>query len=254
MGISNGSCLATFTKVHSKSYVEIPDHWSMEDAATVMLAYATAYNAVVVCGVLAPEESVLIHAGSGAIGLACAVVALHIGAEVFCTVSSEDKKTFLLNFCPGLPSGHVFDSRSVSFERDVRTATRGRGVDLVINSLAGQLLQASVRCLAVGGRFLELGKMDMLQRTALSMEHFDKSISFIGFNVIDYFWKPGFNGPRNGDAVALLKQGIVDGVVKPLPRTVFNCEDASSAIRYFSSFYFVSYRQWLFLPPVCLLL
>lgn len=231
MGITDGSCLATYTKVHKESYVEIPDNWSLEDAATVLLAYSTAYDAVIRCGLLSANESILVHAGSGAVGLACATIACHVGAEVFCTVSTEEKKKFLIDFCPGVAEDHVLDSRSIAFERDVMGLTNGRGVDLVINSLAGPLLQASVRCLAVGGRFLELGKVDIIQRRALSMEHFDKSISFIGFNKIDYFWESNFRGPHKGGVVDLLRTAIEHNVVKPLPRTVFDVSQASEALR-----------------------
>lgn len=230
MGIADGSTLATRTRVHKTMYLDIPDEWSLKDAATVPMAYCTAYAALVAFANVGKDDKVLIHAGSGAVGLACCVVASHKGAEVFCTVSSEEKKKFVMDFCPAVSSDHVFDSRSISFERDVMRATQGQGVDIVVNSLAGPLLQASIRCLAVGGRFVEIGKADILQRTQLSMEHFDKAITVAAVNVIDYMWNPKYQRVFQSWK-KLVIEGIASGVVRPLPSIVFDVADSSNAIR-----------------------
>jgi len=101
---------------------------------------------------------VLIHAGSGGVGQAAIAVALSRGCEVYTTVSSEEKKAFLQARFPGrLPDDRFANSRSCDFEQHILSKTKGRGVDAVLNSLSDDKLQASVRCLAQHGRFLEIG-------------------------------------------------------------------------------------------------
>lgn len=112
-------------------------------------------------------ESVLIHAGSGGVGQAAIAIALHAGCRVFTTVGTAEKREFLLRRFPGLNGDRVGNSRDTSFEQLVLAGTDGRGVDLVLNSLAGEQLAASVRCLALNGRFLEIGKLDLSNDTPL---------------------------------------------------------------------------------------
>lgn len=106
-----------------------------------------------------PGESVLVHAGTGGVGQASIAIALHMGCKVFTTVSSQAKRDFLKKTFPQLTDDNIGNSRDTSFEQLVLSQTNGRGVDLVLNSLAAHQLQASVRCLANGGRFLKLEKL-----------------------------------------------------------------------------------------------
>jgi fatty acid synthase len=107
------------------------------------------------------STQVLIHSGSGGIGQAAISVALSYGCEVFTTVGTDDKKAFLLAKFPQLRADHISNSHDLSFEKDIRRVTRGYGVDVVLNSLAEDKLQASLRLLAAHGRFLEIGKYDL---------------------------------------------------------------------------------------------
>lgn len=146
---------------------DVPPAWSDEEAATVPVAYATAYYALAVRGRMRRGEAVLVHAGTGGVGLAAVGIALHAGCRVFATVGTPDKRAFLLQRFPALQDADIGNSRDASFEQLVLARTRGRGVDLVLNSLAADKLQASLRCLAVGGRFLEIGKLDLSNNSAL---------------------------------------------------------------------------------------
>ena len=120
---------------------------------------------------------VLIHGGTGGVGQAAITIALEMGCEVFTTVSSQEKRDFLKARFPQLQERHFANSRSTDFEQHIRHQTRGRGVDIVLNSLAHEMLQASLRCLAQHGRFLEIGKVDLAQNTALGMSLFLKNIT-----------------------------------------------------------------------------
>lgn len=109
----------------------------------------------------------LIHAGTGGVGQASIAIALHMGCTVFTTVGSKEKREFLKKRFPQLTDRHICNSRDTTFEQQVLVETDGRGVDLVLNSLAEEKLQASVRCLAKDGRFLEIGKYDLSNNNPL---------------------------------------------------------------------------------------
>jgi len=125
------------------------------------------YYALVVRGRMRPGNSVLIHAGTGGVGQASIAIALHMGCTVFTTVGSKEKREFLKKRFPQLTDRHICNSRDTTFEQQVLVETDGRGVDLVLNSLAEEKLQASVRCLAKDGRFLEIGKYDLSNNNPL---------------------------------------------------------------------------------------
>lgn len=158
---------------------EVPEQWSLEEAATVPVAYATAYYALAVRGGMRRGDAVLVHAGSGGVGQAAIAIALHAGCDVFTTVGTPDKRAFLRQRFPKLPEDNIGNSRDTSFEQLVMRRTRGRGVDLVLNSLAADKLHASVRCLAEGGRFLEIGKLDLSDDTPLVSDSVFRQTSII---------------------------------------------------------------------------
>lgn len=97
--------------------------------------------------------------------------------KIFATVGTDEKRSFLIDKF-GIPSDHIFSSRSAEFSDQILQATKGRGVDLILNSLVGDLLDASWRICADGGTMVEIGKKDILDRNKLSMEPFDRNCSF----------------------------------------------------------------------------
>lgn len=128
---------------------------------TIPIAYATAHYALHDRGHLRAGESVLIHSGAGAFGTAAITLAKLIGATVYTTCSSPAKRRYLTGEL-SIAEEHIFNSRDASFAEDIRIATGGRGVDLVINSLVGDLMHASWDCLANFGRFVEIGKRELV--------------------------------------------------------------------------------------------
>ncbi|CAG0911269.1 unnamed protein product, partial [Cyprideis torosa] len=159
---------------------EVPEHWTMQDAATVPVVYSTAYYSLIVRGRLQPGETVLIHSGSGGVGQAAIAISLSLGCRVFTTVGSNQKKEFLLKRFPKLNSDDILNSRSTKFEVDILQKTSGKGVDVALNSLAEEKLQSTVRTLAEHGRFLEIGKFDLSQDHSLGMAIFLKNVTFHG--------------------------------------------------------------------------
>ncbi|XP_046415450.1 fatty acid synthase-like isoform X1 [Neodiprion fabricii] len=210
----------------------VPDSWTLEDAATVPVVYGTAYYALMLSGKMKKGDKVLIHAGTGGVGQAAITLALHEGCEVFTTVGTPEKRVFIRKQFPQIDDDHVGNSRDTSFEQLILRKTRGRGVDIVLNSLAEEKLQASVRCLAPGGRFLEIGKFDLAANNPLGMEAFLKGISFHGI-LLDKIFTASSETKKK--LVAMVDDGIKTGAVKPLVRTVFLMDQIEAAFRYMSA-------------------
>ena len=148
----------------------IPDNWSMEEASTVPVVYITAYYALIVRGKLRNGEKVLIHSGSGGVGQAAINICLSLNCQLFITIGSEEKKQFLIKQFPELINCHFFSSHEIQFKTEIMRITNGLGVDVVLNSLSDDKLIASLKCLSINGRFLEIGKYDMTLDTKLSIE------------------------------------------------------------------------------------
>ena len=138
--------------------VRVPDGWSFVQAASVPIAFLTAYYGLVDLAGLREGERVLVHAAAGGVGMAAVQLARHLGAEVFAT-ASEGKWGVLRGL--GLDDAHIASSRTVEFGERFLEGTGGRGVDVVLNSLAGEFVDASLGLLAGGGRFIEMGKTDV---------------------------------------------------------------------------------------------
>lgn len=137
---------------------------------TIPIAYSTAIYALLDRGNLRAGESVLIHSGAGAVGTAAITLAMRIGATVYTTTSSQVKRDYLVNDL-GVPAENIFNSRDASFVDGIKSATNGRGVDLVLNSLIGDLMHASWDCLANFGRFIEIGKRELVDAGKLESKH-----------------------------------------------------------------------------------
>ena len=178
MGMVTSGALATHIGADDTLLWNCPDDWTLEQAATIPVVYGTVYSAFFLTTKIEKGKSILIHAGSGGVGLAAIRVAFAYGLEVFTTVSTEEKKQFLLSEFPQLKENNIGNSRDISFEDLVMMRTEGKGVDYVLNSLADEKLHASVRCLGRGGRFLEIGKFDIANDTKLGLGSFLKELSF----------------------------------------------------------------------------
>ena len=172
---------ATFARGKISAACRMPEEMSFVEAAAVPAQFGTAWEVVHEMARLRRGESILIHAGAGGTGQAAIQIALYIGATVFATVGSNSKKALLMEHY-GIPEDHIFYSRDISFAKGIQRVTRGRGVDVVINSLAGSSLMASWECIASYGRFIEIGKKDILSNSNLPMLPFRKNTSFMGFD------------------------------------------------------------------------
>ncbi|XP_071965803.1 fatty acid synthase-like [Antedon mediterranea] len=229
MGLLPAKALATTVMADERFTWSVPTEWKLEGAASVPVVYATAYYALIVRGRMKKGESVLIHSGSGGVGQAAISIALHHGCNVFTTVGTAEKKAYLQQKFPSLDDDCFANSRNTTFEQHILTATKGKGVNLVLNSLAEEKLQASVRVLARHGRFLEIGKYDLSNNTPLGMAVFLRNVSFHGI-LLDALFEEGNDEWQT--VADLVTEGIKSGAVVPLRTTVFEKDDVESAFRY----------------------
>lgn len=207
IAFANG-CFASYVTTPAKAVAPRPVGLNAAAAATLPTAYTTAHHALLTQARLAPGERVLIHAATGGVGLAAVHIARHLGAEVYATAGSETKRAYLRE----LGVAHVMDSRSLDFATEVLRLTDGRGVDVVLNSLGGDFLHRSLELVAPHGRFVELGKRDLLGGGCLALQQFARIISFIVIDVGPDL--PGF--PALWREVAAR---VAEGVYAPLPHT-----------------------------------
>ncbi|MBC3839557.1 KR domain-containing protein [Streptacidiphilus sp. 4-A2] len=146
----------------------MPSGWSFAEAATVPIAYSTAWYALVDLAAARPGQRLLVHAAAGGVGTAAVAVARHLGLEVYATAGPAKWPALR---AMGLDDDHIASSRDAGFEAAFLDATDGRGMDIVLNALAGELTDASLRLLTGGGTFLEMGKTDVRDREQVARDH-----------------------------------------------------------------------------------
>ena len=172
MAIAPGA-FGAYTVTRAPLVVPIPAGLSYEQAAVVPLVFMTAYHALVHQARLQPGERILIHAAAGGVGLAAIQIAQHIGAEIYATAGNPAKREFLSS----LGVRYVSTSRALSFVDDIRAWTNGEGVDVVLNSLSGEFIPASLGLLRMYGRFIEIGARDIYQNSSLGLRPFANNLS-----------------------------------------------------------------------------
>jgi NADPH:quinone reductase-like Zn-dependent oxidoreductase/acyl carrier protein/SAM-dependent methyltransferase len=173
------SSFASHVLADVRALARKPSHLTFEEAATLPVVFLTVYYGLHHLAQLQPGERVLIHAASGGVGLAAIQLAQLLGAEIYATAGSPEKRDFLKTL--GVP--HVMDSRSLDFVDDVLARTGSEGVDVVLNSLGGETLVRSLSLLREGGRFVELGKRDLEFNTKVGLRPFLKQLSFFAVDL-----------------------------------------------------------------------
>ena len=198
----------------------VPSGWTLAEAAAAPVVFLTAYHALVGLADLRPGESILIHAAAGGVGIAAVQLARHLGAVVFGT-ASPSKWPVLHEL--GVPSAHVASSRTVEFEAAFR-AVNGH-VDVVLDSLAGEFVDASLR-LAAGprGRFVEMGKTDIRNPEQVAAEH--DGLRYQAFDLLE------LAPDQLGGMLSALTKLFAAGVLEPLPVAGWDVRRAADAFRY----------------------
>ncbi len=205
--------------------VKKPASIDHEEASTIPITFLTAYYGLVRLAQVQPGERVLIHAGAGGVGLAAIQIAKHLGAEVFATAGSDEKRDFLRS----LGVQHVMNSRTLDFADQIREITGREGVDVVLNSLPGDAITASLGVLRAYGRFLEIGKTDIYSNTMIGLLPFQDNLSYFAIDLDRMLrQKSQYIQAMFAEMMSYFEQGVF----QPLPFTRFPTEKTINAFRY----------------------
>ncbi|SEM99126.1 Acyl transferase domain-containing protein [Pseudomonas sp. ok272] len=219
------SSFANRLVTNANAVAKIPEGMSFEAAATIPSTFFTVYYALHHLARVEPGEKVLIHGAAGGVGIAAIQIAKWLGAEIYATAGSDEKRDFLRL----LGVEHIFDSRSLAFADEILAITDGRGVDVVLNSLAGEAINRNLQVLKPFGRFLELGKRDFYQNTRIGLRPFRNNISYFGIDADQLMSeRPELTRRLFGDMMQLFR----DGTLSPLPYREFDANDIVESFRY----------------------
>ena len=225
MDSTASGCFRAFLTTNARAVFRKPANLSFEEAATIPIAYQTAYYALCELGRIRGGESILIHSAAGGVGMAALEIARQRGAVIYATAGTEEKRDYLR----GLGVRYVMNSRTLDFAREIMERTEGRGVDLVLNSLAGDAIAESLNVLATGGRFLEIGKRDIYADSQIGLLPFQKNLSFFAIDLLRLrMEKPHIVEELTRDIAGQ----IALGNFPPLPFTRFPGSQAVDAFRY----------------------
>ncbi|WP_157685590.1 zinc-binding dehydrogenase [Paenibacillus donghaensis] len=217
-----GASLGKYARVPVSSVVRKPSRISFAEAATIPIAFMTAYYALIVRGQLSLGDKVLIHTATGGVGLAAVQIAQWIGAEIYATAGTEEKRDYLRS----LGISHVYSSRDLDFADQIRKYAGT--VDVVLNSLTGEAVEKGLSILAPHGRFLEMGIKDIMENSNLSMRMFGNGISLSAISI-----DSGLPGYTN--LFREIARHVEEGTFTPLPIIPYRLSDTKEAFRYMAS-------------------
>ncbi|HEU4363205.1 MAG TPA: sulfolipid-1 biosynthesis phthioceranic/hydroxyphthioceranic acid synthase, partial [Mycobacterium sp.] len=226
-GLCGNGCWGTFLTCDANLAVALPAGLADDQAAAVTTAHATAWYGLHDLAEIATGEKVLIHSATGGVGQAAIAIARAAGAEIFATAGSDERRELLRSM--GIK--HVYDSRSTEFAEQIRRDTDGYGVDIVLNSLTGAAQRAGFELLAIGGRFVEIGKRDVYGNTQLGLFPFRRNLTFY---YVDLALMSVSHPQRVGEVLRTVYRLVADGELPPAQHTNYPLADAAAAVRLMS--------------------
>lgn len=230
-GFLDGS-FATSGRGKSSVICNVPENVTFATAAAMPTVYCTALHCLSHVARIKAGETILIHSAAGGFGQAVLQLAKTYRAEIFATVGSDEKRHFLLDTY-NIPDDHIFSSRSDSFVEGIKRMTRNRGVDVIINSLAGEALRSSWECVAPFGRFIEVGKKDVYNYGTIPMYPFAKNVTFACVDLVHMLHEgTEVVGALLKDVMEMLQNGKVTA---PQPLHIYKASQVEEAFRYMQS-------------------
>lgn len=225
-------CMRRHVRAPAQLVYKMPSNMSFSEAVAVLIPGMTAFHSLVNVARVRPGDKVLVHAAAGATGQMMVAIAQMLGADVFATVSSSEKKELVVQRFK-LSEERIFYSRNTSFAAGVMRVTEGAGVDVVINSLSGESLRASWECVAPYGHFIEIGKADIRANSTLPMSGFAKNISFTAVDVLHIAQTNHELTKQLAEtALSLVAASKIDG---PAPLQLFGASRVEQAFRLMQS-------------------
>lgn len=228
-----GGCFASHINTDASFLWDVPPNWTLEEAATVGLVYSTVYACFFVQTKIEHGKKILIHSGTGGIGLAAIRTALCYGLEVFTTVGSQKKRDYLMNRFPELEASHIGNSRDLSFYEMIMLETDGAGVDYVLNSLSDDKFQTSLQCLARNGIFMEIGKYDIMKDTKIGLGLFAKQVTMKAV-ALDEIARTG-TPEMKAYIHEIVAKDIERGFIVPIETTVYPAGQIEEALRFITT-------------------
>lgn len=219
------ACFSSRVITQTTAITHKPENWSFEEAATIPTTFFTVYYALKHLAQIQPGEKILIHGAAGGVGIAAIQYARYCGAEIFATAGTDEKRDFVRL----LGADHVMDSRSLAFSDQIMEITNDEGIDIVLNSLAGEAITRNLSILRPFGRFLELGKRDFYENSKIGLRPFRNNISYFGIDADQLLIE------RAELANRLFKEMMVlfnDGSLRPMPYRSFPAARVQDAFRY----------------------
>ena len=213
------------------STVRIPTDLSFPEAASLPIAFLTAYFSLIEIARLRRTQSILIHDAAGDIGQVAIVIAQHIGAEIFSTSGSSEERE-LITQKYSIPADHLFNSRDASFGAVILAVTNNRGVDVILNSLTGPLMQESFNLVAPLGCFVEVGKHDLESNSNLAMKPFTRGFSFSAVDIPSLLEHRVMDVYRClGELTRLVKARVVTPLTPIITRPMKDIVEASRLLK-----------------------
>jgi NADPH:quinone reductase-like Zn-dependent oxidoreductase len=226
--LCSDSTFTRYTRAREITTFLKPPSWSFEQAGSLALVLITVGYSLLIPGRLAPGERILIHSAAGGIGLTAIQIARALGAEIYATAGTEEKRDYLRS----LGIKHVMDSRSLDWADDILKLTNGEGVDVVLNALAGEAIDRGISILRPDGRFLELGKRDLVPGRLLDLAPFTRTLVFAA---IDTSYLFSFFPERLEPVMDRLRTWLADGTLTPLPTKIYPVSELLDAFRFMTT-------------------
>ena len=228
MGFATPSIATYLPTLRPRSYWEVPPHLSLAEGGTIPVAYGTVYYSLVHRAGIVAGQTVLIHSVTGGVGLSAYHICRFRGVHMIVTCSQQKRQ--YVSDTLGIPDDRILDSHSTSFRDEVLRLTGGKGVDVVLNSLAGDKLVAGIECVKKFGHFCEIGKYDIQQNTQLGLKLLQKYISFHTIDLDEVLRDDGDEWRRVYELVA---EGLRSGEIVPLRHQEYT--EIEPALRYMST-------------------
>jgi len=215
------NAFASHVTVAARHVVPVPDGISLAEAATIPVAFSTAWYALEEVARIRPGERVLIHGAVGAVGMAAIQIARRRGAVIYATAGTATRRAL----AHALGADKTFDSRSVAFVEALRAEG---GVDVVLNSLSGDAMREGLRVLRPFGRFLELGKRDYLDDSSIKLRPFVHNLTYCGIDLDELL---GHDAVRVKRVMSDLMACFADGSLRPLPYRMIAADEVPEALQ-----------------------
>jgi NADPH:quinone reductase-like Zn-dependent oxidoreductase len=224
--IVEDSHFCSVLNVSARQAVRKAENITFEEAACVPTVFLTSYYALHTVARLRRGERVLIHTATGGVGLAALQIARWLGAEVYTTAGSEEKRALLRS----LGVEHAFDSRSTDFAGQVLELTGGEGVDVILNTLAGEAAPKGLEVLRAFGRFLQIDKQDIARGAALDLTPFKRGLSFSAIDLSLFLMQPD----RLKELLLEINAHLREEHFRPVPFTAYPVERLGAALTFMS--------------------